>query len=226
MSDISIQSGNVLNMDFSKAVIVNINNVPWETSPMKGVERRRLERVNAETGHTTSIVRFASDSYFPEHLHNGGEEFFVLEGVFSDHVGDFVAGYYVRNPPASSHMPFTKEGCTIFVKLCQMQSHGESQVNIDTRKQPWKEDKVDGCYVMPLFENEHEQVQLYKLEAGTQINEAFFEHGFEFLLLSGDITINQTPCHGSCWARFPKESTLSITTEKGCIFWNKQGHLT
>ena len=32
----------------------------------------------------TSIVRYAPNSHFSAHTHGGGEEFFVLEGVFSD----------------------------------------------------------------------------------------------------------------------------------------------
>ena len=39
------------------------------------------------------------------HVHGGGEEFLVLEGVFQDEHGDFPAGSYVRNPPQSHHTP-------------------------------------------------------------------------------------------------------------------------
>jgi anti-sigma factor ChrR (cupin superfamily) len=49
------------------------------------------------------------------HVHGGGEEFLVLEGVFQDEHGDFPAGTYVRNPPQSSH---TLRGTTCSSSAC------------------------------------------------------------------------------------------------------------
>ncbi|MEZ5449649.1 MAG: cupin domain-containing protein [Thiolinea sp.] len=46
-------------------------------------------------------------------------EYLVLEGTFSDEIGDYSEGYYVRNPPGSRHHAFTEGGCTILVKLWQ-----------------------------------------------------------------------------------------------------------
>jgi anti-sigma factor ChrR (cupin superfamily) len=48
----------------------------------------------------------------------------VLEGTFSDEQGDYPAGSYVRNPVGSRHAPFSREGCTIFVKLHQSDAGG------------------------------------------------------------------------------------------------------
>jgi len=41
-----------------------------------------LDRVGDELARATSIVRYAPRSSFSPHVHGGGEEFFVLEGVF------------------------------------------------------------------------------------------------------------------------------------------------
>src|SRR5262249_57354976 len=68
------------------------------------------------------------------HAHPGGEEFFVLEGIFQDERGDYPAGSYVRNPPTSRHTPRSQAGCTIFVKLFQFDSADRSHVTIDTRR--------------------------------------------------------------------------------------------
>lgn len=75
--------------------------------------------ISLEVARATSIVRYAPESRFAEHIHELGEEFLVLEGMFSDEHGDYGAGTYVRNPPGSSHSPYTVDGCTIFVKLRQ-----------------------------------------------------------------------------------------------------------
>ena len=109
-----------LNMDFDKPVCMLPEQYEWIASPADGVSRVPLERMSAESGHKTSFVWFSPDSCFPAHAHPLGEEIYVLDGVFSDQHGDYPAGSYLRNPPGSSHRPFTKEGCTLFVKLDQL----------------------------------------------------------------------------------------------------------
>jgi anti-sigma factor ChrR (cupin superfamily) len=91
----------LINADFSQRVVIATNDLPWVPSPQAGVERRMLDRIGAEVARATSLVRYASHSEFPGHGHGMGEEFLVLEGVFSDEHGDYPAGTYVRNPPGS-----------------------------------------------------------------------------------------------------------------------------
>jgi|SRR4051794_7629739 len=105
-----------LNADFTKRTVVHAATLDWKASPMPGVDRRMLDRIGDEVARATTIVRYAPQSRFSPHVHGGGEEFFVLEGVFQDEQGDFPAGSYVRNPPQSHHTPGSKPGCTIFVK--------------------------------------------------------------------------------------------------------------
>ena len=94
-----------LNADFSRRVAVHAARLPWVPSPMVGVERRMLDRIGDEVARATSIVRYAPGSHFSPHAHGGGEEFFVLEGVFQDEHGEFPAGSYVRNrPPRVTHL--------------------------------------------------------------------------------------------------------------------------
>jgi anti-sigma factor ChrR (cupin superfamily) len=67
-------------------------------------------------------------------VHDKGEEYLVLNGVFSDEHGDFGKGAYVRNPPGSTHAPFTKDGCIIFVKLRQMPASTKDALVVRTRR--------------------------------------------------------------------------------------------
>jgi len=108
-----------LNSDFSQRVVVHSDRLKWQASPMAGVERRMLDRVGEEVARATTIVRYAPKSKFSRHVHSGGEEFLVLDGVFQDEHGDYSAGSYIRNPPQSSHTPGSDLGCIIFVKLWQ-----------------------------------------------------------------------------------------------------------
>lgn len=65
-----------------------------------------------------ALVRWAPDTQFNEHMHPGGEEILVLDGVFSDEHGDYPAGTWLRNPRWSRHTPYTgAEGALIYVKV-------------------------------------------------------------------------------------------------------------
>src|SRR5579859_6313352 len=109
----------LINADFSARAVVDTTALPWIPSPMPGVERKMLERDGGEVARATSLVRYAAGSRFERHEHGGGEEFLVLDGIFSDEYGDYPPGTYVRNPPGSHHAPFSRTGCTLFVKLRQ-----------------------------------------------------------------------------------------------------------
>lgn len=210
-----------LNMDVSKSVIIETAKMEWSPSPLKGVVRRRLEREDAEQGHATSMVRYAPGSSFKSHTHGGGEEYFVLDGTFSDQSGDYDAGYYVRNPPGSSHAPHSEQGCTIFVKLCQMQKEGEPQVNIDTKTQAWQQSCLTGQQTMALFENERETVQLLKLADGTNHSPFPNDTIREILILEGEVTCNGENFGPQSWFRFAKEELVTFTVVKNTLLWMK-----
>src|ERR671922_130962 len=105
-----------INADFTRRVSVHAATSDWVQSPMPGVERKMLDRVGDEVARASSIVRYAPNSRFSAHTHGGGEEFLVLQGVFSDEHGDYSPGTYVRNPVGSCHTPHSEGGCTLFVK--------------------------------------------------------------------------------------------------------------
>ena len=127
-----------LNADFSQRAAVHAARLAWVPSPVPGVERRMLDRIGDEVARATSIVRYAPRSRFSAHTHGGGEEFLVLEGVFQDEHGDYPAGYYVRNPPTSRHIPGSEAGCVIFVKLWQFAADDRTQLRIDTLQRPFR----------------------------------------------------------------------------------------
>ena len=122
------------NMDLSKKVTINTTKEIFISSPAGGVNRIPLEREGTESGRTTSIVEYIAGAAFQSHSHPLGEEIFVLEGIFSDENGDYPAGTYIRNPPGTSHAPFSKKGCKIYVKLNQMDLKDKKQVVIDTQQ--------------------------------------------------------------------------------------------
>ena len=150
-----------LNADFSKRVAMHASDIPWKASPMPGVDRRMLDRLGDEVARATTIVRYAPDSQFSSHVPTGGEEFLVLDGVFSDEHGDFPEGSYIRNPPESSHTPGSAPGTTIFVKLWQFDMADRTHIRIDTNKARYVPDPArTGVSVLPLFHDAHEDVSM------------------------------------------------------------------
>ena len=61
-----------INADFSKRAAVHAARLPWIPSPIKGVDRRMLDRIGDEVARATSIVRYAPHSHFSPHTHGGG----------------------------------------------------------------------------------------------------------------------------------------------------------
>jgi anti-sigma factor ChrR (cupin superfamily) len=140
-----------INSDYSKRVVINHHDLPWISSPMPGVERRMLDRMGDEVAKASSIVRYQAGSQFQAHLHELGEEILVLNGVFSDEMGDYPAGTYIMNPPGSSHAPYSKTGCTLFVKLRHLGLDQVEREVVNIKTTPWYQGMVPGLNVMPLM---------------------------------------------------------------------------
>jgi anti-sigma factor ChrR (cupin superfamily) len=215
-----------LNADFTKRVVVHAATLDWKASPMPGVERRMLDRIGDEVARATSIVRYAPGSQFSPHVHGGGEEFLVLEGVFQDEQGDFPAGSYVRNPPQSHHTPGSKPGCTMFVKLWQFDPADRRHVRIDTNKMVLFDAKGrGGVRLMPLFKDAHEDVRLEQWPPGGAI-ELDPDGGLEVLVLEGGCREGGENFGPQSWLRLPIGVHFSARVATGgCLAWVKEGHL-
>lgn len=215
-----------INGDFSKRVLEFSDEIQWIESPAKGVDRRPLDRLGGEVARATSVVRFAPGSQFSEHVHTGGEEFFVLDGVFQDEHGDFPRGSYIRNPPESKHAPASQPGCTIFVKLWQFDLQDRTHVRVDTNKLGRVNDaERAGVAVSPLFQDERENVRLEYWQPGVShaINA---KGGAEIFVLRGTITEAGEKLPKHAWLRVPIGYDLTIKAgEKGAKLWIKSGHL-
>jgi len=214
-----------VNEDRTERAVVDSNELEWLPSPEAGVERRPLERDGGEVARATSIVRYAADSSFSEHTHGGGEEFFVLSGTFCDESGEFPAGSYVRNPPGSSHKPFSREGCTILVKLRQMRDDETGRVAVDSNQAEWQSGTNAGHHVIPLFEGPDERVSLEKLDAGAAVPPTEVEGGDEIFVLAGSFRDENGSYKKGTWIRNPPGARHGFESPEGCLLWIKRGHL-
>lgn len=220
----------LINADFSCRAELLAEEHQWIASPQNGVERVMLDRVGAEKARATSLVRYAPNSHFPHHQHPGGEEILVLSGTFSADDKHYPAGWYLRNPPASGHKPYSDEGAVIFVKLRQMSPSEERHVAIDTHDSAnWQ--RVGNREVCALFSDDSEQVSLQRLSASdtlfTQdLMTQAIAGGAELLVVKGTLLEgNQTYKQGS-WLRLPVGAQPQIKAgTDGATVYLKTGHL-
>lgn len=212
------------NLDFSKQVVIDSAEQVWLPSPLPGVERKPLAREGRESGHATSIVRYAAGSSFSAHSHPLGEEIFVLEGVFSDESGDYPAGSYIRNPPTSSHSPFSKNGCVIFVKLQQFDADDLEEVRVNTTTEAWLPGQ-GGLQVMPLHEFQGQSTALVKWPAGERFQPHRHYGGEEILVLSGEFIDEHGRYPQGTWIRSPHLSEHFPYVEEETVILVKVGHL-
>ena len=216
-----------VNADFSERVVIATNGMPWIPSPQPGVDRRMLDRIGDEVARATSLVRYAPASVFAPHAHGLGEEFLVLDGVFSDEHGDYPAGTYVRNPPGSQHSPRTEPGCVIFVKLRQMSPKERERVVINTQKAEWGRGDVEGHQRLDLYTNREdgEHVTIERLAAGASLPATDCRGGEEIFVLSGSLDDERGEYPAGTWIRNPDGYRRRLKSASGAAFWAKRGHL-
>ena len=213
----------LLNADFSRLAVVTPDRHDWVASPQAGVTRVMLDRVGGEVARATSIVRYVAGSRFPSHRHPGGEEILVLSGVFSDEGGDYPAGWYLRNPPGSSHAPMSAPGTTIFVKLLQMSAEERSPVRIDTRDPVnWTRDGERG--LCPMFSDARERVALERLPAA-DMRLSVDAGPAEVFVLEGALRGDGTVYPQGSWLRVPVAAAIDLRSGLGgALAYVKTGH--
>ena len=218
-----------LNGDMGARAHADSAGMEWQPSPSDSVWRKRLHLVGAaESGQVTSIVRYDPDSSFPAHDHPGGEEIFVLEGVFSDEHGDWPAGAYLLNPEGFRHAPFSKQGCVIFVKLRQYAGPSRKHVALRVDDMPWRASASPGIEIKALYDEPEfpESVRLERWAAGTTPGQQAAGGGFEILILEGSLRDeNGSYCQGS-WLRQPEGSSHEPHSPEGCVLYRKSGALS
>lgn len=215
-----------LNADFTQRVVVRPADYHWRASPANGVDRMMLDRIGDEVARATTIVRFAPNSQFDSHSHDGGEEFLVLEGVFSDEHADYPAGTYVRNPIGTSHRPHIgAEGATILVKLWQFDETDTEQKAINTRSAEFVPSGTPGASELVVHDVPGEKVRLVRLQPGTVMDSNGADAPEELYVVEGAFSDEKGHYPAGTWMRGPNRSGATIRSEEGCLMYIKTGHL-
>ncbi len=213
-----------INADFNVKTVVVPKDSDWICSPESGVDRLMLDRIGDEVARATSIVRYAAGSSFMRHEHGAGEEFLVLDGVFSDEHADYEAGTYVRNPPGSGHSPYSKNGCRLLVKLRQFDPQDLSHIVVDTADESvWP--KRPGSNVLQLHQFGSERVMMIRLARGDALPIDSNSGGLELFVINGSINDEGTELAAESWLRIPPDQENRLVSASDSLLWVKTGHL-
>jgi anti-sigma factor ChrR (cupin superfamily) len=215
-----------INADFRVQAVVVPRESDWVCSPESGVDRLMLDRIGDEVARATSIVRYAPGSSFSRHEHAAGEEFLVLDGVFSDEHADYTVGTYVRNPPGSGHAPYSENGCRILVKLRQFDPQDLLHVVIDTSDNTvWPSASAAGSNILELHEFGSERVVMVRLAENKPVPIKSDPAGVEILIVTGSIKDGATELAAESWLRYPANQANGLVAASDSLLWVKTGHL-
>jgi anti-sigma factor ChrR (cupin superfamily) len=216
-----------LNTDFNARAVMRTAEMDWQASPSATVWRKRLDLVDDEYSRVTSVVRYDADSAFHIHGHPEGEEILVLEGTFSDEHGHYPAGTYLLNPQGFRHTPYSREGCVLFVKLCQYAGQGRPHIEVHTGNEPWTPGDQHGVEVLPLYSEFDwpETMSLERYAPGIVLPPQSHPDGAEFFVLEGTLEDEQGDYAPGTWLRLPPGSSHARRSATGCTFYMKRGHL-
>jgi anti-sigma factor ChrR (cupin superfamily) len=184
-----------------------------------------LERDGGEIARATSIVRYDAGAKFDLHEHGLGEEILVLDGTLGDEFGDYGPGTYLKNPPGSSHAPFSVGGCTLFVKLRHLPPDDTKRVVVHTRQSPWFQGMVVGLKVMPLSESGTSHTAMVRWAPQTYFNLHRHYGGEEIYVVAGVFSDEYGSYPQGSWIRSPHLSQHKPFSVEGCLILVKTGHL-
>lgn len=85
----------------------------WLAGQIEGLQVMPLHEYGTEQ---IALVKWEPGTSYERHVHERGEEIYVISGVFADEHGIYPQGTWIRNPAGSEHTPYSDEGCVIYVK--------------------------------------------------------------------------------------------------------------
>jgi hypothetical protein len=229
-----------VNSDLDQRAVIRADELAWSPSPwIPGIDRKFLDRHgNGQFVPSTSIVSFGTGVKDPYHAHPHGEEFFVLSGVFTDHTGDYLPGFYVRHPIRWCHAPYVdmrNQAAVVWVKVSQIAEEDDLIIVKDTWDLDLPEWSDQSCTRgrirrLPLFESARtgERVWIELWDAGTEHLIPQPPGGEEVFVISGTLCENGVVHPTHTWIRNPASAEgtqWARSTPDGCKLLMKSGHL-
>ena len=105
----------------NERLIKNINNLKFEPfdnygKPIEGMSWHKISYDKSIGGFGTYILKMDAGAKSLPHIHQGFEEFYVIDGELEDADGKiFKKGDLVVFKPGSKHSSYSKNGCLLIV---------------------------------------------------------------------------------------------------------------
>ena len=105
----------------SERFIKNINDLEFKPfdnygKPVQGMSWHKISYDKSNGGFGTYILKMEAGAKSLPHVHQGYEEFYVIDGELQDADGKiFKKGDFVTFEPGSTHNSYTKNGCLLIV---------------------------------------------------------------------------------------------------------------
>lgn len=96
-----------------KHVCMDTNLVEWQIGN-GNLEVLSLFELGSESVY---LERWPVGEHQSSHVHEGGEEIYVISGELIDEDGRYPAGTWLRNPPMSRHSPYVERDTLLWVKI-------------------------------------------------------------------------------------------------------------
>jgi anti-sigma factor ChrR (cupin superfamily) len=97
-----------------RQAVIDTNSGDWQATRADGVLQLPLHEHGCEQ---VALIRFEPNTTYPSHVHEGGEEIFVLSGEIRDEAGDYPQGSWMRSPDGSEHeVSSGADGAVLYVK--------------------------------------------------------------------------------------------------------------
>src|SRR5262249_15539962 len=120
----------------------------------------------------------------------------------------------------------TEPGCTILVKLRQMQPDETQRIVTDTTAAPWQSGATAGLSCIALHSGpDGETVAMQRLAPGSQLPAHVEPAGEEIFLVAGDLADEHGAYRTSTWIRNPAGFRHELRSAGGAVYWVKRGHL-
>jgi len=96
-------------------VVLRTNEIRWQPTARAGVAVRPLY---SQQGFADSmrLERWSPGTQRGRVDYSQGAELFVVDGAFTDEVGTFRRGAWLRLPAGAAHSPSTRDGCMLYIK--------------------------------------------------------------------------------------------------------------
>ena len=214
----------MLNMDFSKRVVIDTNKVPWQPTGIPGVTVKPLALEDSESGHLTAMLRYQDESVYTRKELSMGEELLILAGTFTAASGDYATGTYYRNPSSMMQIPFSQRGCVMFAKMNQVQRTDSEKIVRNVYTTDWL--GADNGIKMQIL-NQHAAEQTLMVKWPKNYSGAGESNitGAEVFVISGELIDDNGRYPAGTWLRSPSAPFNNAYTETETVAFIKYGHL-